>query len=508
MFKKIMALALVASAALASGWWTDGISSYPSPYKFTVAIKPFLYDGVAPVPEGEGAGEYTIKTVLHYLMNDSAASVDVIDSSANAYTGFAGANTDTLSSDGRINSALTFNGTTDIVYSPAITNAITDKMSICFWLKTTSSSYGRVVAGIWGALFIDLQSSGVARASINNGEWNDLYGSISVNDGNWHLLVLVYDGAEARLYIDGVLDGSLNLTGNVITLSGGLKIGADGPYSLPFEGRVDDVRLYDAPIYLDEIAEIFNSGVGTESELTTPHQPPPPPPPVVVTFDVQGLGTADFYENTYTVGQYFNESPYLPTFYPTNPSLYWDGSWYDFLGSYYYTYSQVPASDVTLMPTFLSRTTLTFNYQGGTDNAGVPTTYVYSGFPLSQWGWPYTDPTRDGYFFSGWNTSSDGSGTYFSQNDSYYNWGDPTLFAVWSANGYTVYFDPNGGDTLDPASTWVFYDSAYGTLPTPTQTGFIFNGWFTEATGGAQVFDTDLYQTLGDQTLYAQWTAE
>ena len=66
--------------------------------------------------------------------------------------------------------------------------------------------------------------------------------------------------------------------------------------------------------------------------------------------------------------------------------------------------------------------------------------------------------------------------------------GKLTLTANWTANTYTVTANANGG-TIPTTSGWtvasgskiatktVTYDSTYGTLPTPTRTGYTFAGW-------------------------------
>jgi hypothetical protein len=46
--------------------------------------------------------------------------------------------------------------------------------------------------------------------------------------------------------------------------------------------------------------------------------------------------------------------------------------------------------------------------------------------------------------------------------------GGKTLYARWSANGYTVTFDAQGGE-VEPASQQVTYDATYGTLPDSRQ---------------------------------------
>lgn len=47
-----------------------------------------------------------------------------------------------------------------------------------------------------------------------------------------------------------------------------------------------------------------------------------------------------------------------------------------------------------------------------------------------------------------------------------------------------------------------------GALPTPTRTGYVFDGWYTSAEGGSRVTDDTAYSSLSTDTLYAHWTAE
>ena len=82
-----------------------------------------------------------------------------------------------------------------------------------------------------------------------------------------------------------------------------------------------------------------------------------------------------------------------------------------------------------------------------------------------------------------------------------------SLVAEWEANTYTVTFNPKGG-SVSPTSKDVTYNAAYGDIPTPTRTGYTFNGWFTEETNGTQVTSSTTVQIIADQTLYAHWTVK
>ena len=56
---------------------------------------------------------------------------------------------------------------------------------------------------------------------------------------------------------------------------------------------------------------------------------------------------------------------------------------------------------------------------------------------------------------------------------------DHKLVANWTANTYSVTFNPNGG-SVSTTTKNVTYGSTYGDLPTPTRTGYTFNGWYNK----------------------------
>lgn len=68
-----------------------------------------------------------------------------------------------------------------------------------------------------------------------------------------------------------------------------------------------------------------------------------------------------------------------------------------------------------------------------------------------------------------------------------------------------VTYDLMGGTMADDSAKIVEYGSPYGTLPTPTQSGRIFLGWYTDPTGGSRVTESSVVGAAGDETLYARW---
>ena len=236
-----------------------------------------------------------------------------------------------------------------------------------------------------------------------------------------------------------------------------------------------------------------------------------------VTFDANG-GTPATSSKSVTYGSTYGT---LPT--PTRTGYTFDGWFTAASGG-----TQVqPSTTVTITSaqTLYAQWTakkysLTMNPNGGTQNGSTSAT-VYADaltYGSSAW-WGIGVPTRSGYAFAGWFTAASGgvmvygadgkcvAGDYWTAEKRYCHDGDLSVYAHWSANTYTVTFDANGG-TPATSSTNVTYGSTYGALPTPTRTGYTFDGWFTAASGGTQVQPSTTVTITSAQTLYAQWTAK
>ena len=89
-------------------------------------------------------------------------------------------------------------------------------------------------------------------------------------------------------------------------------------------------------------------------------------------------------------------------------------------------------------------------------------------------------------------------------------WGvyDVYMHYNFEPNTYTVSFNSNINEaSLNTTSKTVTFDSTYGTLPTPTKSGFVFQGWYTAAVGGTEITSNTTVSITNNHTLYAHWTA-
>jgi len=80
-----------------------------------------------------------------------------------------------------------------------------------------------------------------------------------------------------------------------------------------------------------------------------------------------------------------------------------------------------------------------------------------------------------------------------------------TEFASYIQGCFKITFNPNGG-SVDTTEMTAFVGQSIGTLPTPTRTGYTFDGWFTATSGGTKVTENTIVNITSNQTLYAQWT--
>lgn len=103
--------------------------------------------------------------------------------------------------------------------------------------------------------------------------------------------------------------------------------------------------------------------------------------------------------------------------------------------------------------------------------------------------------TKDGKTF----TSKTYSFVAGGGNKTFLNYGSVANTSV------KVTFNANGG-SCSTANKTVTKGSTYGTLPTPTRSGYTFNGWYTSASGGTKVTSSTTVSATSDHTLYAQWS--
>jgi fibronectin type 3 domain-containing protein len=175
---------------------------------------------------------------------------------------------------GRFGSAVSLNGTSNEVDPPALGTFYKTAFTYEAWVLKQSTKVDVGVVGSWvgsqggGAMIWIDHLSGRYRLALGTTLGNYVDSGRTPAVGQWQFVAATYDGSVARIYIDGVETASTTFTGNVGD-SNTWRIGAYGsPAAGFFDGRIDNVRIYDRALSAGDIQTDMASRV-------QPDQTPP-----------------------------------------------------------------------------------------------------------------------------------------------------------------------------------------------------------------------------------------
>ena len=204
-------------------------------------------------------GDYTFSNV--WLASSGSANISnqklLIEASANdlqtaSFNGWKFVNDYSLSFDG-VNESVNTNCDVDLSGSGAF--------SLFMWYKNGAASGSNYIASQTHAL--SPYGSDFILGYQNGGLWfrtKTIDGGSKIYDGGWHLTGLTFDGTTARLYIDGVEQGS-GVTpvgfGGVGTVR--LMTRGDGGTSFA-GGKLDCVSIWDKVLTPAEVTELYGGG--------------------------------------------------------------------------------------------------------------------------------------------------------------------------------------------------------------------------------------------------------
>ena len=118
----------------------------------------------------------------------------------------------------------------------------------------------------------------------------------------------------------------------------------------------------------------------------------------------------------------------------------------------------------------------------------------------------FTIPTRYGYTFKGWATSSSATLATYQAGGSYTANESVTLYAVWEINTYTVSFDANGGTNAPNPQKKTHGQNLILTVAIPTRPNHVFLGWATDSSAKSVAYAPGAtYTAEEDVMLYAVW---
>lgn len=224
-----------------------------------------------PAPGG-GLSNVANVTVLSGLVAaygfETGTGTAVVDSSGTGNNGTIANGTWTTS--GRFGNALVFNGTSSMVTIPDSNSLdLTTGLTLEAWV------YPTVVPTGWRAIIVKEQVNNVlyylhASSSDNNrpvtgvvvgGSEQILYGGTQFPANTWTHLASTYDGTTQRLYVNGVEVANRAQTGAMVASTSPLRLGGHSIWSEFFQGRIDEVRIYNRALLPAEIQTDMNTAV-------------------------------------------------------------------------------------------------------------------------------------------------------------------------------------------------------------------------------------------------------
>lgn len=117
-----------------------------------------------------------------------------------------------------------------------------------------------------------------------------------------------------------------------------------------------------------------------------------------------------------------------------------------------------------------------------------------------------TIPTRYGYTFRGWATTSTATTATYQAGGNYTANESVTLYAVWEINTYTVSFDANGGSNAPNPQKKTHGQNLILTVAIPTRPNHVFLGWAADRSATSIAYAPGAtYTAEEDVTLYAVW---
>jgi hypothetical protein len=188
--------------------------------------------------------------------------------------------------DGKIDQALSFNGTSDLVEVPindAITRIGSDSVTVEAWIDVQKPCYGVICGRDYWIIHWNVCGSLPAAMTfyVGSGGWKSVTSITTVKEG-WHHWVGVYNGKELKVYLDGKKDNSIALAGKIVGTGDGhanfIVFGKDYHTTVNNDRWnkviIDEVRIYDRGLTDAEIEQNFQVesnklAVNSAGKLTT-----------------------------------------------------------------------------------------------------------------------------------------------------------------------------------------------------------------------------------------------
>jgi hypothetical protein len=213
--------------------------------------------------------------VAYYPLDGNA-----IDISGNGLNGTLVGATPSTNRFGILQTALTFNGVSDLINCGASNVfCFQTNFTLSAWIKMNGLQAGKYIVAKYNGSSAP-RSYGFGSeintgrvygfVSSSTGSFVECAGGSTLNDSKWHSLNFVYDNSFGmRLYVDDALVASKAAAGYAPFNNSPIPLTIGGLTSGQFfGGQIDDVRIYDRALSASEIDLLYRTDIGAEITVT------------------------------------------------------------------------------------------------------------------------------------------------------------------------------------------------------------------------------------------------
>jgi hypothetical protein len=206
------------------------------------------------------------------------------DESGNGNNGTVNGATLTADRFGNSSKAYNFDGINDDISVQGLQNInINSKISISAWINTNQISTSKNIVSKYGgfndAFSLDIESTTVKfNVSPGSANWNTCFNNnINLTTNSWHHIVSTYDFANNvfKIYFNGLNVGSINApfqlgnANNIPVLFGHCYDPNNILSSQRFNGKIDDVGIWNRALTEQEILDLYNGNICYENITVT-----------------------------------------------------------------------------------------------------------------------------------------------------------------------------------------------------------------------------------------------
>jgi PKD repeat protein/glucose/arabinose dehydrogenase len=196
---------------------------------------------------------------------DQGSGSSVPDASGNGHTGtISGA---VWTSTGKYGGALSFDGVNDwVTVADSALLDLTTGMTLSAWVFPTGhGTFCTVVMkerpetevyGLYSSTADERPGAGISRSGTS---LVGISGSRALPLNTWTHLAVTYDGTTLRLFVNGLEVKRRSAPGALLTSGNPLRIGGNSIRPEFFQGRIDDVRIYDRALTVTEVQKVMNT---------------------------------------------------------------------------------------------------------------------------------------------------------------------------------------------------------------------------------------------------------